>query len=73
MDRVSGEEKASVIAKMGREALALSTDVSQWPDVEKMVSQTLSRYKRIDILVNNAGILGPYSPVMEYPGISGTG
>jgi 2-dehydro-3-deoxy-L-rhamnonate dehydrogenase (NAD+) len=67
MDRVSGEEKAALIRKMGREAIALPTDVSVWPEVEEMVEQTLARYRRIDILVNNAGILGPYSPVMEYP------
>ena len=67
VDRASGEEKAALLRKMGREAMALPTDVSSWPDVKKMVEQTLARFKRIDILVNNAGILGPYSPVMEYP------
>ena len=67
MDRASGEEKAAILRKTGREALALPTDVSLWPDVENMVEKTLARFKRIDILVNNAGILGPYFPVMEYP------
>ena len=67
VDRASGEDKAAIIRKMGREALALPTDVSRWSDVEKMVEQTMDRFKRIDILVNNAGILGPYYPVMEYP------
>jgi len=67
VDRASGEEKATIIRKMGREALALPTDVTRWADVEKMVEQTMARFKRIDILVNNAGILGPYYPVMEYP------
>ena len=67
VDRASGEEKAAIIRKMGREALALPTDVTCWADVEKMVEQTMARFKRIDILVNNAGILGPYYPVVEYP------
>jgi 3-oxoacyl-[acyl-carrier protein] reductase len=67
MDRERGEEKAAVIRKMGREVLALPTDVSLWSDVERMVEQALARFHRIDILVNNAGILGPYAPVMEYP------
>ena len=67
VDRASGEEKATIIRKMGREALALPTDVTRWADVEKMVEQTMARFKRIDILVNNAGILGPYYPVVEYP------
>ena len=37
MDRERGEEKAAVIRKMGREVLALPTDVSLWSDVERMV------------------------------------
>jgi len=67
MDRPSGKEKAGVIRGMGREALALPTDVSRWSDVEAMVKEVMARFRRIDILVNNAGILGPYFPVMEYP------
>jgi NAD(P)-dependent dehydrogenase (short-subunit alcohol dehydrogenase family) len=54
-------------ATIGREALAVPTDVSMWSDVENMVEATMDKFKRIDILINNAGILGPYHPVMEYP------
>ena len=42
VDRASGEEKATIIRKMGREALALPTDVTRWADVEKMVVAFLS-------------------------------
>jgi len=67
IDRLSGEEKVRVLQKMGREALAILTDVTNWSDVERMVRQTLSTFQKIDILINNAGILGPYHPVPEYP------
>ncbi len=67
IDRASGEEKAKTVRKMGRESIAIPTDVSQWSDVENLVNRTMAEFKRIDILINNAGILGPYSPVIEYP------
>ncbi|MBP1712745.1 MAG: fabG, partial [Deltaproteobacteria bacterium] len=34
IDPKSGEEKAAVISRMGREALYLKVDVSSWADVE---------------------------------------
>ncbi|KAL3715253.1 hypothetical protein ACJRO7_007051 [Eucalyptus globulus] len=36
-------------------------DVSSEPDVENMVSSTVSRYGHLDILFNNAGVLGSQS------------
>ncbi|CAN0879603.1 Short-chain dehydrogenase reductase 2a [Linum grandiflorum] len=33
-------------------------DVSSEPDVENLISSTVSRYGRLDILFNNAGVLG---------------
>jgi 3-oxoacyl-[acyl-carrier protein] reductase len=67
IDGQSAQEKAAAIRQMKREALAVQMDVSRWADVESMVRQVMFKFNRIDILVNNAGILGPYSPVMEYP------
>ena len=67
VDGKSAEEKAAAIRQMQREALAVQMDVSQWSDVQRMARETISRFRRVDILINNAGILGPYSPVMEYP------
>ena len=67
IDGVSAQAKAEAIRQMKREALPVQMDVTRWADVARMVSQTMSQFKRIDILVNNAGILGPYFPVMEYP------
>jgi NAD(P)-dependent dehydrogenase (short-subunit alcohol dehydrogenase family) len=51
--QVADEAKA-----MGREALAVKTDVTKRADVEAMVKQSLDTFAQIDILVNNAGIFG---------------
>lgn len=40
------------------EAIALSADVSQVDDVDRLVKAALDKYGRIDILINNAGIGG---------------
>jgi NAD(P)-dependent dehydrogenase (short-subunit alcohol dehydrogenase family) len=53
---------AEKIRALGREALAISTDVSDEESVRRMVAQALERFGRIDILVNNAGA-GMWKPV----------
>ena len=55
-DIAGAEVVAEEIRSMGRQALAVSTDVSLPADVEKLVETTMSTYGHIDILVNNAGI-----------------
>jgi 3-oxoacyl-[acyl-carrier protein] reductase len=50
------EGVAQEIKTMGVECLQVMADVSQGKDVDHLVDETLSAYKRIDILVNNAGI-----------------
>jgi NAD(P)-dependent dehydrogenase (short-subunit alcohol dehydrogenase family) len=45
----------SEIEAMGRQALAVYSDVSDGSQVDDMVNRTLERFGRIDILVNNAG------------------
>jgi 2-dehydro-3-deoxy-L-rhamnonate dehydrogenase (NAD+) len=67
IDSKSGEEKAGVISRMGRETLFLKVDVSRWADVESMAKKVVEKFGRIDILVNNAGLMGNYYPVTDYP------
>lgn len=50
LDRV-----AAIVKELGRESLAVATDVCEEEQVEHMIEQTMSRFGRIDILVNNAG------------------
>jgi 3-oxoacyl-[acyl-carrier protein] reductase len=38
--------------------VAMETDVSSEAQVERLVSETLTRFQKIDILVNNAGRMG---------------
>jgi NAD(P)-dependent dehydrogenase (short-subunit alcohol dehydrogenase family) len=43
----------------GGKTLIFKGDVSREDDVNRMASQTMTRFGRIDILVNNAAIIGP--------------
>ena len=45
------------IIKQGGEACANGADVSNFDQVQNMISQAMDKWGRIDILVNNAGIL----------------
>jgi NAD(P)-dependent dehydrogenase (short-subunit alcohol dehydrogenase family) len=46
----------AALQSSGHDALPLTVDVAQPPDVDRTVHEALSVYGRIDILVNNAGI-----------------
>jgi len=48
-------ETAAAVRGLGRQALALTGDVSQAADVRSAVDAALERFGGIDILVNNAG------------------
>lgn len=50
------EALAKEIKAMDVECLPVIADVSSAKDVERLVAEAMSAYKRIDILVNNAGI-----------------
>ena len=56
------EEAARDAREAGADAVALSVDVAEPDDVERMVEQTLARHSRVDVLVNNAAIIGPVGP-----------
>lgn len=52
----NADSAADEVSKMGREALAVQTDVRDSRSVDAMVAQVVDKFGRIDILVNNAGI-----------------
>ncbi|MBI4639375.1 MAG: glucose 1-dehydrogenase [Candidatus Tectomicrobia bacterium] len=58
------EVAAEEIRAMGRQAIAVSTDVTDPDEVEGMVERALEEFGKIDILVNNAG-KGLEKPLME--------
>ena len=50
------QETTEEILRLGRKSLTICTDVARKGEIEKLVSEVMSRFGRIDILVNNAGI-----------------
>ncbi len=55
----TGAQTAKDVEAVGRKALFISIDVANQKQVQKMVSDVLSAWKKIDILVNNAGFDRP--------------
>ncbi len=51
------------IKELGRESLAIATDVCIPDQVDNMVKQTVDHFGRLDILVNNAGRGIPTQPL----------
>ena len=65
-DAKLGTQTASDLKSRGR-VVAITVDVTQYPEIEKARDATLQALGRIDILVNNAGITGPNTTTWEYP------
>jgi NAD(P)-dependent dehydrogenase (short-subunit alcohol dehydrogenase family) len=49
-------ETAEMVRKYGREALLISTDISEEVNCKNIVDQTVQKFGRLDILVNNAAV-----------------
>ena len=56
-ESVNAEKVAEEIRNNGGKAIANGANVSNFDEVQNMVSQAMDAWGRIDILVNNAGIL----------------
>jgi NAD(P)-dependent dehydrogenase (short-subunit alcohol dehydrogenase family) len=67
VDEAAGEETVARVRAAGGEATFVRTDVSQPPEVERMVDVTVATYGRLDFAHNNAGIVGSGLPIPEYP------
>lgn len=59
LDLEPAERAVEEIKALGREAMAIKTDVSNQADVEQMANTVLDTFGKIDILVNNAGVSLP--------------
>jgi NAD(P)-dependent dehydrogenase (short-subunit alcohol dehydrogenase family) len=51
------ESTTSAVQELGRQGLGLQVDVTRQADIQRLVGQTVQRFKRIDVLCNNAGVL----------------
>lgn len=49
------EALAKELQATGAEALPVAADLSQLPDIQNLIQQTLSKFGRVDVLFNNAG------------------
>lgn len=56
---------ATELEALGRESLAVATDICVPEQVDNMVKQTMDRFGRIDILVNNAGAAMTFKKIEE--------
>ena len=54
----------AAVGELGGAVFGVRADVARHEDVERAISTTVSRFRRLDVLVNNAGI-GVYRPVAE--------
>jgi NAD(P)-dependent dehydrogenase (short-subunit alcohol dehydrogenase family) len=59
------EETVAAIESAGGRALAITADVVNREDVERVVAETESEFGPVDILVNNAAVGGPKGPLWE--------
>ncbi len=66
LDPANGEDSASEMRTLGREALAFPTDVRDPQNVEAMTQAAMDKFGKIDILVSNAGIARHY-PAEDTP------
>ena len=57
----NGKRVVKEIQTIGKRAMSIQTDVSDYESVAKMVDSVYKEFGRIDILVNNAGVV--YKPV----------
>jgi NAD(P)-dependent dehydrogenase (short-subunit alcohol dehydrogenase family) len=59
------DETVELIRSSGGRAIAISGDVSDPSDVERVVSTTKNELGPVDILINNAGVTGPVGAEWE--------
>ena len=59
-DRI--ESLAGELSGLGGKALAISTDVTDFDQVKRLVDTAVQTYGRMDVILNNAGLM-PHSPL----------
>jgi 3-oxoacyl-[acyl-carrier protein] reductase len=64
-DAPAADATVHAIEQLGRSALAVQADVSEWPAVQAMVTKALAHFGSIDIVVANSGIASRVMPLWE--------
>jgi 3-oxoacyl-[acyl-carrier protein] reductase len=60
----AANEVVESIREMGRKAISIQSDVSNFADVEEMIKKVMAEFGRIDVLVNNVGPF-LYKPIYD--------
>ena len=60
-------DSEAAVEKAGGQALSVEADVTRLADVERYAAAATQRFGGIDGFFNNAGVLGPVSPLADYP------
>lgn len=64
-DQVKIDETLGVLARNKIQTLGISADMTREEDIQRMINETLKKFRRIDVLFNNAGITRPQRPIHE--------
>jgi 3-oxoacyl-[acyl-carrier protein] reductase len=59
------ENVAEEVQKLGRKAMAVSTDTSKRDNVDNLVKRVMAEFGRVDILVNNAAVNEPGGKLID--------
>ncbi len=59
------QETRTEIETLGRQVLAVPTDITQEESVRNLAVEALAHFGRVDVLINNSGITGPTAPLWE--------
>ena len=63
--KAAAKKVAEVVEKAGGEALVVQGDLRRSTECERVVTETVKRFKRIDLLINNAGALVKRVPITD--------
>ena len=63
---VACEAAAAEIRAMGRRAIAVSINASNWDDMDRLADAAYAEFGRVDVLINNAGM----SPACPSPDVT---
>ena len=63
--REGGQQVSDAIADVGGTGRFVETDVSQWEDVDRLVSEAVEHFGQLDVMVNNAAAMGMGHPLLD--------
>lgn len=66
LNAAGAEETAAMVRKAGAQAIARTTDVSNYDQVQALIAEAVKTFGKIEIMVNNAGI-ARIAPFLEMP------